>query len=270
MSRRRVWWLFSYSRLNVWRLVVLGLSVAWFCKFVPLVYVYNGHLLFPVEVPVLFPHGLSRPELALVCYVLPVLSWIAVVRPYPLWRAAASVLWVLSSLLMLWNVHSYNDATFVVTFWVSLWLCWWQGRVDIPWALNPRDARRALTLGIGIVGMFFLGGAVGKFTEGYYSGRVLHDLYFMQKDLPLYSWSRDNLSSEEVRQLAKWFSIFTLFMESLLATVLLWPRRWALWISTVAMLCMIAGSTVYLTSVLGSAIILCLAMLWIQRSEAVT
>ncbi|MEM1158604.1 MAG: hypothetical protein AAF649_07790 [Verrucomicrobiota bacterium] len=254
----------TYSRARVWQLVFLVTLTAWYIKFTTLVYAYNGHIGLPFKQHELLSGWMLSPHVSLLTYMTPLLGVIALVYPRRKWFILASVVLMTSSLLMLWNIHSYNDATFVVIFWISAWLLWWaitipcQGREHALWAVR---------LGLGIVGLMFLGGAAGKWTDSYWSGEAVYQLYFMQKDLLVYSWMRERLDQEMLHFIACWFSRVLVITESLWATVFLWPGRLASLSTMILSVIMIAGSTWMLFSVLGGIIGLCLGILVIYQHE---
>ncbi len=254
----------GYSRMMVWRLVFLFALSAWFLKFIPLVYVYNYHLGLPFSQHPLLSGWMLSPQVSIVTYMTPLLGIISIIYARQCWAIFSAFVLMLCSLIMLWNIHSYNDATFVVEFWVSAWLLWW------AWNLNRTyevDARWAVRLGLGIVAFIFLGGAVGKWTEEYWSGEVVYQLYFLKKDLIVYAWIRENLETETVHWLACWFSRVLVITETLWATVFLWPVRVAC-IGTI-LLCamMVAGSTWMLYSVTGPLIGLMFGIYWVFQHE---
>lgn len=110
-------------------------------------------------------------ERLLVAYFPPVLACGLLWRPSALRRQLIALAVVLGSGALLLHVEGYNDATFTTGLWVGLWLLWWAGRAEL--AESP-SREQAILFGKAIVGLFFLGGAVGKMTGEYWNGTALY------------------------------------------------------------------------------------------------
>jgi hypothetical protein len=121
---------------------------------------------------------------------------------------------------------SYNDATFTTSLWAGLWLFWFTTRmgVDPP----PRLLRRAAFLGRAIGSLILLGGAVGKWTPEYWSGEVLYDIYFVERDFWTFNYLRDRYDAETLRTIATWHSRGVIVIETVCGFGMwLLPPRWA-------------------------------------------
>lgn len=130
------------------------------------------------------------------------------------------------SLLVL-NVHqgSYNDMTFLTAFWASIWSVWFVYRagVDTDRDLVPKAAWLANL----ILAMILLGGGIGKWTSEYWSGQVLFEIYFRDRDFWLFNGLREVFSTAELREVARWYSRLVVVMETgCFAALWLLPRRW--------------------------------------------
>jgi hypothetical protein len=140
--------------------------------------------------------------------------------------AATGGLW-----LLLIHQGSYNDVTFLTAFWASVWCLWFLHRAGVD-----DDAtlfRKAAWLANLILAMILLAGAVGKWTAEYWSGQVLFEIYFRDRDFWLFNFLRALLAEPELRQLACWYSRLVICTETL-AFVGLWilPRRWGALLAT--------------------------------------
>lgn len=99
---------------------------------------------------------------------------------------------------------SYNDATFTTAWWASVWSWWYVNR------MNRDDADvllgKAAFLARCIISMILLGGAAGKWTSEYWSGEVLHDIYFVDRDFWTFNWLRDRYDADALREIATTYS----------------------------------------------------------------
>ncbi len=149
---------------------------------------------------------------------------------------AATVL-LLGSLMVL-SVHQsgFNDVTFMSCAWTAGWCVWISTRLHEPFeTLFPR----AVWLSHLILSLIFLGGAVGKVTQGYWSGQVLFDIYFEKRDFWFYNIFRWALPAEQLRQAATVHSRMVIAFEFFCCFLWLMPARMGSWIAVV-MLCGIA------------------------------
>ena len=120
----------------------------------------------------------------------------------------------LSSLTILClHQATYNDATFTTAWWTSLWSLWFVRYVDVQG--READLRGPAFLSRVILSMIFLGGAVGKWTTEYWSGDVLHQIYFVDRDFWVFNWLRDNFQPDSVRRIATWYSRGVIATETL-------------------------------------------------------
>ena len=116
---------------------------------------------------------------------------------------AATVLVLVNVAVLTIHQSAFNDVTFMCCSWAALWCVWIATRLNEPFAsLFPR----AVFLSHVILSLIFLGGAVGKVSEGYWSGQVLYDIYFEKRDFWFYNIFREALSAEQLREAATWHS----------------------------------------------------------------
>ncbi len=161
---------------------------------------------------------------------------------------------------------SYNDMTFVTTWWVSLWSLWY---VHQNWDENRALVlRRAAFLSRLIISMILLGGAVGKWTAEYWSGEVFYDIYFLDRDYWAFNLLRANVEPESLREIAKWYSRQVVIVETV-AGIGLWllPARWAAMVGIVLLMSIALLSNFLLFSVLSCVIGLAAVGLFVPRGQ---
>jgi hypothetical protein len=245
----------------VYRVVLVGWLVGWYWKgafYVP--FLFTQAFAQPLAFETL-PAWLQAPWLAALVWALPALALpTLLVSRLPLMRGAAALL-VVCSFVACVHLETFTDATFVVSFWVALWLLWFSfsaHRDDEDLALHGR------VLALSVVGLVFLGGVLGKLTGEYTGGEAFHHLYFLQKDTWPYPWLRDAVSPEALRSIATWFSRAAIAGELLLAASPLLPHRLAVGLGCAVMGGMVVVSTLYLLSVMACLVGLLLASLWLS------
>jgi hypothetical protein len=228
--------------------VVLGFWLfGWFCNFNGFFTKFFDALDFPVEYDA-FPHVLRRPDLALAVYVAPALAFAALKTPSRFRARAASALLAALALFACIHLETCNDATFLTSFWAALWMVWftWNGdRTDAGVAIHGRALAQC------VVGLMFLGAAVGKLTPEYRSGEAFYGLYFRDNESFPYSWMKANLAPDTVRAIATWFSRFAISAELVLAAAPLLTTRFVLVGAALTMLAMMLAWTFHLASVLS-------------------
>ena len=153
---------------------------------------------------------------------------------------------------------SYNDASFVTCFWVSLWCVWFTFRID-----DPRDQlfEKGKTFAVLIISMIFLGGAVGKLTPEYWSGEVFYQIYFVDRDFWVFNSLRARFEPETLRELATYYSRMVIVTECAMAGLWLLPRKFAAVLGLVILLSLTLFSNLNLFSVTFCLIGLCLFVL---------
>jgi hypothetical protein len=184
-------------------------------------------------------------------------------------KRGAAVVWagiaLVASAAMTTHINYHNDATFVTSFWVALWLLLWGWTTP---SVNPGNWQLPARLGVGVVGMMFLGGFVGKLTPDYLTGQAFYSLYFMKKNYFIYNWCREHLSPETVRHVATWFSHAAMLGELSLAVFFWLPFRFYCLLSLGVMLGMVIISTPLLFSVMAAPCGLMLAVVLLEKRSA--
>ncbi|WP_233215766.1 hypothetical protein [Rhodopirellula bahusiensis] len=175
---------------------------------------------------------------------------------------AAAVTWSAAT-VMLCHQGSYNDVTFVTFWWCSLWAFWYTTRleIDVPEELSRKAGRLSRV----IVSVVLLGGASGKWTAEYWSGDVLWEIYFLDRDFWVFNLLRSNFDTETLRSIATIYSRKVVLVETVAGLVVwLLPARWAAIIGAVVFTSIALFSNFMLFSVLSPLIGLSLAG-WLPR-----
>ena len=162
---------------------------------------------------------------------------------------------------------SYNDATFTTAWWTSLWSWWFVSR------MNRDDERvlirKAAFLARCIISMILLGGAAGKWTPEYWSGEVMHDIYFVDRNFWTFNWLREHYNAEALRNIATTYSRFVIVTETM-AGLTLWmlPARVSAVLAIILLTSIALFSNFLLFSVLLSLIGLAAVGLFVGRGES--
>lgn len=167
-------------------------------------------------------------------------------------RVCSAITFLGASVLCI-HQGSYNDMTFVTTWWASLWSLWYVYRMD---DLDQGPLlRRAAFLSRIIISMILLGGAAGKWTGEYWSGDVLYDIYFVDREFWLFNWMRSSMDADALRWAATWHSRMVIATETI-AGLGLWllPARAAAIVAILLLASIALMSNFFLFSVLFSLI----------------
>jgi hypothetical protein len=242
--------------LTVYRVVVgfLLASLLWKARAIPLFYsIYSSLPLYDE----FFPTLLRSPQFLAVSFLLPVGLCVAVffVRSRLLLGLQAIVTCAGMFILCV-HQGTYNDVTFVTCFWTSVWGLWFVSRSkESPESLLPKAKAFAML----IISLIFLGGAVGKWTPGYWSGEVFYEIYFVERDFWVFNWLRNNYGTDELRSIAMYYSRMAVLTESACAFLWLLPVRYAGLIAISVFMGIALFSNIHLFSVmfclLGLAIV---------------
>ncbi len=148
---------------------------------------------------------------------------------------------------------AYNDVTFLCCAWTALWCVWFATRVNEPFeSVFPR----AVWLSHLILSTIFIGAAIGKLTPGYWSGEVLYEIYFIDRDFWTYNLLRSWFDQDTLRTLAAGHSQMVIVTELICGFLWLMPARLA---SATAVI-MLSGIAITNNSMLFS-VVSCLLVL---------
>jgi hypothetical protein len=250
------------ANVRVFRIVAGAWLVGWFCKapFFAAYYLWEIWA-YPIRYAEL-PRILVHPALATIAWVAPALALAALAYPRTWTLRAAAALMTTAALVGCIHFETFNDATYVTSFWVGLWLVWFTAnarRTDAPLYLHARVLAQC------IVAIVFLGGVVGKLSGAYFTGDAFYHLYFLQKGNWPYPALRETVAPETLHAIARWFSRAAIGVELLVTLSPLVPFRIAAIGGIVVMLAMVVISTWYLLSVMACLIGLLLALLLLRE-----
>jgi hypothetical protein len=164
-----------------------------------------------------------------------------------------ALLTLLSMSVLCIHQGSYNDVSFMTAWWTALWLCWYAvaAKNTEERVLHERGARLALA----ILAMILLGGGVGKWTSEYWSGKVLYDIYFVDRDFWVFNILRSWFAADTLEVISMGYSRLVIVLETGCFVALWWlPRRWASALAIVVFVSIACFSNWYLFSVLFSPI----------------
>ncbi len=236
-------------------------ALAW--KLGPFVEMWRCYYATPLRQS-FFPTWLESSLVLLVVYAATLVALaVAAMTVHPKRRQFAA--WTTLFMVSLLCIHqgSYNDMTFATAWWTSLWSTWLAGRLDV----DPpnRLMKRAAFLSRCIVAMILLGGAVGKWTDEYWSGQVLYEIYFVDRNFWFFNLLRDSLDLLTLRDVATWYSRKVIAIETLCGLGL-WalPPRWAAIVGMFVLTSIAVFSNFSLFSVLLSLIGLAAAGLFVN------
>lgn len=165
------------------------------------------------------------------------------------------------------SIHqlSYNDVTFMCCAWTSLWCTWFATRVNEPLeSVFPR----AVWLSHLILSTIFIGAAIGKLTPGYWSGQVLYEIYFVDRDFWTYNLLRNWFDQDALRAIAAGHSQMVVVAELICGCLWLMPARLASALAIVMLSGIALSNNVLLFSVVSCLLALALVGLHQQRQQS--
>ena len=253
--------------LAAYRLVQAAILTSLFWKWEFFLQANSIYANIPVEDP-FFPDWLrSVTTIRFAFWVSALATAISLITSTNLLRKICNWLGFVGISLMCVHQGSYNDMTFVTIWWCCLWSVWLAHRVETD--QQELLIRRAAFLSRLIISLILLGGAAGKWTPEYWSGEVLFDIYFVDRDFWVFNYLRDNYEPKELQEIAKWYSRQTVVVETV-SGIGLWilPARWAALVGTIILSGIVIMSNQYLLSVVGCLIgLACVGFLVPRRTH---
>jgi hypothetical protein len=247
------------------RLLVYGLVVSWLAKwdfFVAAAVVYRERPLLDA----FFPRVLQSLWLLGVALCLPIaLAFVGLVRNTPRALATSIAAFALGSLVLMLHQGSYNDATFVTSFWAALWGLWLASASRPQRPAQELPARAAFLVQL-VIALMFFGGAVGKLTPGYFDGSVMYGVYFAERTHFTFALLRALLSPAQLHVAAQVYSLAVIAIEATLACMPILPARASLKLALAAFGALVVLNNLRLLSVVGPLAALCVAALVLTRS----
>lgn len=205
----------------VFRLSALAWLTGWFFKygyFYP--YLLHTTQVYPVTAAQ-FPAFFENPGVAAVVYHLPLLAAAGLFFQRRAVFIATGCLFLLCAGILGLHIDTYNDMTFVSSFWVAVWLIWYAVHIDKP----DHIAEHAPFLAKCIVGLLFLGGTVGKLTPEYWSGEVFYNTVVRQTPGFFGMFVAKTFSVDQQRLIMSIISKGIIIVEALLVLSPLYPYR---------------------------------------------
>jgi hypothetical protein len=239
--------------LAAYRLVQAAILTSLFWKWEFFLQANSIYATIPVEDP-FFPDWLrSVTTIRFAFWVSALATAISLITSTNLLRKICNWLGFVGISLMCVHQGSYNDMTFVTIWWCCLWSVWLAHRVETD--QQELLIRRAAFLSRLIISLILLGGAAGKWTPEYWSGEVLFDIYFVDRDFWVFNYLRDNYEPKELQEIAKWYSRQIVVVETI-SGIGLWvlPARWAALVGTIILSGVVILSNWYLGSVIACLI----------------
>jgi hypothetical protein len=237
------------------RWVILSWLAGWYLKigfYFP--YLMTTGVKYPLAHP-LFPPFLLNPLSVIVAYWTPLL----VVPLFFFYGRRAlclsSVCMVSCAAVMNLHINTCNDATFVTSFWVAVWLFWF------TWHCRPIKESfplHAKVLAQSLIGVIFLAGTVGKLTPEFWSGEVMDQIFLRRTDLSPLGKILTAVPPGARQALTAWVSKMIIVTEAVLALSPFLPYRFVVVTATVVFGGISLFSTWRIFSVLGCL----LGMLW--------
>ena len=252
---------YSVIHRNVVRTAVAFWLLGWFIKFefyLPYLFGYTANE--PVRIA-FFPPFFRNPAVATVFYALPIVTLGVFFIRRLIYARICGLIMAVSALVLMLHIDTYNDATFVTSFWTALWLIWFTAYARREDAIFSRHTRTLIQC---IVGLMFLGAVVGKLTPEYWSGQVMADIFFKEQFSSVAAWVA-HLPGMDTQLLASWVAKLVIVSELILVLAPLFPYRWLCGFAIPVMGIMPIFCSVWILSVLGCLIGLLLAGLRLER-----
>lgn len=221
--------------------VIQGVMVCWLIGWYIKAYFFFPYFLeVTFRVPAhhrLFPGFFENPVVSTVCFLLPLICVPAILRPGRRRLIASQLIMIGCALILMGHLNTYNDATFVTSFWVALWLLFLSWRYD---RRATQTAAQACLLARWVMGVIFLAGFVGKLTPEYLSGEAFYRIFWPDNTTWPHSWLLAHFDQHQLATLSFYMSRIIIGTELFLAGIPFYPSRHIYWVAPVIM----AGFTV--------------------------
>ena len=254
--------------LSVYRVVVVGLLLSLLWRVNYFYIAAKAYIDLPIQ-DTFFPAPLQWASVSIAAYGLAIASLglnLFTRNRYQL-KIQALVTWLSLTILCL-HQHSFNDMIFHATWWTSLWGVWMAWQLAQP--TSERLIDRAAFLSHVILSVVFLGAGIGKATAGYWSGEVMFEIFFADRNYWFFNLFRDHFDEPALRTIACWYSRMVMSTEIACGAIWLLPKKLASF-SVIPVLCGIAlFSSTYLFSVVSCLLALALVGLHEPRSKCAT
>jgi len=256
------------ENMSVVRIAMAYWLLGWYMKILFFSHYLRNYIWdFPIRHE-LFPAFFSHPLTANLAYALPLFFIPAILFPAITGRTGlllANSVFLICAVILSLHSDTYNDATFLVSFWVALWMVWVTLHLDRQ---DENFRRHARLLALCLVAMIFLGGFTGKLTSAYWNGEVVYHTHFLSSPYWPFSWLEKVCSAEQLRSLATIVSRGIILMELFIVFCPLMSFRYVFLLIP----CLMASVTIFNTwkilSVMGGLIGMLLACLvWNEQDR---
>ena len=235
--------------MRVFRWVWMCWVVGWFVRWFYYLNVYKIHHAYPMSHPSITGWQ-ADPNVMLGAMVLPAFLSVGMLRITRARMLVVSILSLACSTVLLNHIVTFNDATYVSSFWVSVWMVWMAWNCERQ---DPQLIQESKRLSLMVVSLMFLGGFMGKLTPAYWSGEMYSQFPLIREALSP-QWLTSYLSTAQHHQVFVWASRLTVIMEGCTALLCLAPFRVAAPLMALAMFSIMAGMTFYLICVFSCLI----------------
>lgn len=178
-----------------------------------------------------FPRFFQNPSVAFTAYHMPVLCLLGLLTQRRLVYIVMSLLMLVCTTLLGLHISTYNDMTFISSFWAALWLVWYTFHMDDKQHIRVH----APFLVKCIIALLFLGGTAGKLTPEYWSGEAFYNLIVRQTPGYIGVYLINTFSVENQRLILGIVSKIIIVTEGLLVLSPLYPYR---------LFCLLGGSVI--------------------------
>ena len=253
----------------VFQLSVAAWLFGWFLKYKFFgAYLSNDIFAYPVLAKQ-FPRFFQNPSVAFTAYHMPILCPLGLLTQKRLVYIFISLLMLACTTILGLHSDTYNDMTFVSSFWVALWLVWYAFHIEDPQHIQTH----APFLTKCIIALLFLGGAVGKLTPEYWNGRAFYNLVVHQTPGYVGAYLINTFSIEHQKLIVGVLSKIIIITEGLLVLSPFYPYRFfcLFGVCVIIMLVLFRSWQIFsVLSCLAGIILACLLLLTDYKSDCRT
>lgn len=254
---------------SVFQITTLAWLTGWFIK-IKFFHSYLSYIIYAY--PVMnnqFPPFFQNPALASSAFYLPVICFAGVLFRRRSVYQLISLLLLLCAVILGLHTDTYNDMTFISSFWVALWLVWYAFHLHDP----DHIRQHAPFLAKCIIAVIFLGGTVGKLTHEYWSGEAFYNLLIHVQPQYLGRLIHDNLPLDQQKIFSGIFSKIVIFVEGSLIFSPIMPYYMFSILSVVAVITIVLFRSWTILSVLlclAGMVLSCLILIDKESNKLIT
>ncbi len=178
---------FAERSVTAFRLVQWAILLALVWKLGAFIQMLKVYLALPLQQS-FFPGWLQSPYSVTTAYLVTLAALaVAALSDTRRLRFIGAIVSLLAITVLCIHQGSYNDMTFATAWWASVWSVWLATRLGVE--DDSRLIRKAAFASRCIASMVLLGGAVGKWTDEYWSGQALYEIYYQHRDFWFFNCS---------------------------------------------------------------------------------